>query len=779
MKTNLIAAGIILAAINITRHAFAQTWTPTSAPALTWRTVACSADGIKLVAAGYAISYPDMEPDVYTPEPVYISVDAGTTWTQTSAPSNLWTSIASSADGVKIVAVAVGAIYTSPDSGATWIQTSASTNNVWSSVACSADGTKLTAAVGAADYGYGNVGPIYTSTNSGLTWMQTTAPTNGWISVASSADGTKLVAAAVDDGYGDGGAIYISNDSGSTWTGTSAPGEPWSSVASSADGNRLVAAVGGGTIYTSFDSGLSWTKATMPDEWVGGKSVASSADGTRMFAAPELVYYGGGNFHFNGSIYESTNSGVTWNAMPILEAESYANEVRGWFGVACSADGIKLAAAHNGDFLIYTAAPDSSEPWKVTSLPGIEWSGFTENFTGSFRSTDGSKLVAVGQTFSTNQTANGVVLISSDSGSTWTRASVPGQCVWSSVAGSEDATKLVVVAIDTVSGLAYSANGPIYTSSDSGATWIQASAPTNNSWSAVSSSADGTKLAAATWNGTIYVSVNSGLTWMQTTAPTNQWAALASSRDGTNLAAAAQSDIYGNGGLIYISKDSGTTWTQTTGPSNFWVSIASSADGTKLVAASYDWQDACGLIYTSSDSGATWIQTSAPTNFAWSSVTSSSDGNKLAASAIADAAYTMPGLIYYSSDSGATWAVAPLPSEYWNSVACSADGTKLVGLAEGGDPEEAGLGIGYIYNLSNLLFRVLPSPRLTISPSSGSFGISWLIPSTSFVLQKNSDLTAPNWTDVPITPALNFTNLNYQLTVSATNSQCFYRLRSP
>ena len=73
-----------------------------------------------------------------------------------------------------------------------WTQTSAPVTN-WSSVASSADGGKLIAAVGNP---FGPPGHVYTSTNSGATWAPTTAPITNWASVASSADGTRLVAAA-------------------------------------------------------------------------------------------------------------------------------------------------------------------------------------------------------------------------------------------------------------------------------------------------------------------------------------------------------------------------------------------------------------------------------------------------------------------------------------------------------------------------------------------------------------------------------------------------------
>src|SRR5262245_55536831 len=50
-------------------------------------------------------------------------------WTQTSVPSTNWSSIASSADGTRLVAVGSGGVYISPDSGATWTPTSAPTTH--------------------------------------------------------------------------------------------------------------------------------------------------------------------------------------------------------------------------------------------------------------------------------------------------------------------------------------------------------------------------------------------------------------------------------------------------------------------------------------------------------------------------------------------------------------------------------------------------------------------------------------------------------------------------
>ena len=108
----------------------------------------------------------------------------GAVWTARDS-SRSWRSVASSADGTKLVAVVDnGQIYTSTDSGVTWTAQNSGSPSL-RSVASSADGTKLIAAV--------YVGQIYTSTDSGVTWTARDS-SRQWVSVASSVDGTKLVA---------------------------------------------------------------------------------------------------------------------------------------------------------------------------------------------------------------------------------------------------------------------------------------------------------------------------------------------------------------------------------------------------------------------------------------------------------------------------------------------------------------------------------------------------------------------------------------------------------
>ena len=174
---------------------------------------------------------------------------------------------------------------------------------LWSSVASSSDGTRLVAVSGGFDIDgvLTNGGYIYTSSDSGATWTQRTAPQQGWVSLASSSDGTKLVAVGND-------SIYRSSDSGTTWAQTGAQ-QLWSSVASSSDGTKLVAVVAGDHIYTSSDSGVTWTQTTAPQQdWV---SVASSSDGTNLVAVSGGVLVDGAVVN-DGYIYTSSDSGVTW-----------------------------------------------------------------------------------------------------------------------------------------------------------------------------------------------------------------------------------------------------------------------------------------------------------------------------------------------------------------------------------------------------------------------------------------------------------------------------------
>src|SRR5947208_16702002 len=79
--------------------ATAQACAQTGARSNNWSAIAVSADGSKWAAAAGGQFYNGQ---------IYVSADAGASWTLTTAPATNWTSVASSANGSNLVAVAWG-----------------------------------------------------------------------------------------------------------------------------------------------------------------------------------------------------------------------------------------------------------------------------------------------------------------------------------------------------------------------------------------------------------------------------------------------------------------------------------------------------------------------------------------------------------------------------------------------------------------------------------------------------------------------------------------------
>src|SRR5689334_22338168 len=111
------------------------------------------------------------------------------------------------------------------------------------------------------------------------------------------------------------------------WTQTSAPSNAWPCIAVSADGSKLAAVANLGTLYLSTNSGITWTAASDPLlDHASWATIAMSADGSRMLAAQQ-----------GGWIYTSTNSGANWTRHTEGPTDS-------WHTTAVTADGNKLFA---------------------------------------------------------------------------------------------------------------------------------------------------------------------------------------------------------------------------------------------------------------------------------------------------------------------------------------------------------------------------------------------------------------------------------------------------
>ena len=199
--------------------------------------------------------------------------------------------------------------------------------------------------------------------------------------------------------------------------------------------------------------------------------------------------------------------------------------------------------------------------------------------------------------------------------------------------------------------------------------------PGAKNWRAITSSSDGTKLAAAVEKGNIWTSTDSGKLWTERSVDGTKkdWQAIASSSDGTKLVAVGYDGIW-------TSTDSGQTWTERSVGARLvgfqgWWGIASSSDGTKLAAVVMG-----GTIWTSTDSGQSWTERLRRDRYSWRGIASSSDGTKLAA-------VVMGGTIWTSTDSGQSWTerLGSAPMAFLE-VALSSDGRKFAAAPLGCAP---------------------------------------------------------------------------------------------
>jgi len=302
----------------------------------------------------------------------------------------------------------------------------------------------------------------------------------------------------------------------------------------------------------------------------------------------------------------------------------------------------------------------------------------------------GSKLVVV--------VAGGGIWTSADGGSTWIERAPSGLAhiqQWTSVASDSSGENLVAVVngyhdIPGDDPAAFS--GDVWTSTDSGATWIDqtVSSPSHGEeWKSVASDSSGTNLVAVSVNA-IWTSTDAGVSWTKTATAAGMeragWQSVASNTTGTNLVAVG----YGAG--IWASSDGGVTWTDRTpldpkwqaaygDQMEGWSSVASDATGSKLVAAVNT-----GDIWTSADGGVTWSDTGPASSWqVWTSVASNSTGTNLVA--IAALVNGDNSDVWTSTNGGLTWTdqtdANQAASGPWWAVTSNAAGDHLVAVGRG------------------------------------------------------------------------------------------------
>lgn len=373
-------------------------------------------------------------------------------------------------------------------------------------------------------------------------------------------------------------------------------------------------------------------------------------------------------------------------------------------------------------FSIVSAA--FAQTWMPSDAANMDWHSLAS-------SADGSRLLAAGSS---------ALCISTNGGVNWTSNNVPAYS-WACVASSADGKNLAA-------GPGYPNTGYIYFSTNGGGTWTPCMA-LYREWGSLTMSADGmTVIALPAPSATAYyVSTNSGATWTTNALPVSNFGPIISSADGCHWAGLGE-------GAVFASTNFGGAWTSNNVTVSFFdqACLAFSANGNTLVAAQ---GGNGGLICISTNLGASW-NTNTVHNV-WLSAAVSADGRRLIVSGY--------NSIYTSADQGVTWVSNNAPRlPEWSAVASSADGRALVAA---GYP-------GSIYYL-----KTTPSPSLNIglAAAGGNLGLSWVIPSTNFVLEQSPDLAS--WSDVTNVPALNPLSLQYEVTLPLPNGNGFYRLVTP
>jgi hypothetical protein len=325
------------------------------------------------------------------------------------------------------------------------------------------------------------------------------------------------------------------------WVLTSAPVANWSCIASSADGSKLAAAVADGSIYTSTNSGLTWRQTSSPTN--GWNSLACSADGEKLFAA-------NGNTA-SAFVYYSSDSGLTWDQTG--SGQAY------WRSVACSADGQKVAAV--GLFEVY-GSTNSGATWALLG-PGSIPIGLT---TTRVSSTAAGDVLAVVENTDGGPPSSVFTTLSS----TWIEHPVAVSLttyVFTAVTISSDGNRIGAAAKYDNHSLhppLTNCAGFLYTTQIADVSGITNCTPLTNCTS-VASSADGVLLVAVSGDGAIYRSTDGGNNWVPAGAPNVAWSGIASSADGSKLVAVA------SGGGIY-------TWQTRSAPA-----LTVAADGKSLV----------------------------------------------------------------------------------------------------------------------------------------------------------------------------------------------------
>ena len=381
-----------------------STWTTLSnAGSSNWNCAYISSDASLAVVGGFnpgPIKYATGSP-----------VNASSTWTTVSLPSNNWGCIVGSWNGNYLAAAPTGAdVYTvagtvtaSTDRGVTWVQRNSSipVSNAGTNfygVVTSYDGSSI---VGGLPVGSDYSTALYFSSNSGETYTFPILSNFGryaGIDFARQYMGYAMSANGLYVAYMAGGQFYLSSNGGSTFTAQAISANLGSAqVTFSSNGLVILAPKNNNGIYFSSNGGSSWsTIASNVSATTYFNSVATSSNGAILLA--------GGGWNTGAQVYISSNTGSTWSTVSAVGTSTYS------WSVAMSYNGTRMA-------VVPADSATTGNIW-ISSNSGGTWtratSAGTTTWYNIYMSGDGMKILAIKGTG-----ANGNVTLSVDGGVTW------------------------------------------------------------------------------------------------------------------------------------------------------------------------------------------------------------------------------------------------------------------------------------------------------------------------------------------------------------------------
>jgi hypothetical protein len=298
-----------------------------------------------------------------------------------------------------------------------WTAQTSTGNLNWYSFGSSTDGVKLVAGIS------------YTSVDAGVNWtfrFQTLATGGGgqFVGVASSADGVKLVACgSQNDDY-----IYTSIDSGINWVArqkSPAQNNNWNCCASSADGVKLV--VGGyQKIWTSADSGATWLSGQITTSQQGITAVGITPNGNTFVCSTYNQIYTG-----------------TFNSSSINTFLKYDDNTATFRGTCISADGLIIYASGSKGVI---RSIDGGANWTTIITPVSS----NQQFFKLYCSSDGTKVILYEQTYTGTQVTS-YILVSNNTGATFTQQTSLGNKQWNSEFISPDGNRTIAGGFQTIS----------------------------------------------------------------------------------------------------------------------------------------------------------------------------------------------------------------------------------------------------------------------------------------------------------------------------------------